>query len=99
MIECVNRKIQRKEPKDNMNTMATNFAKGCSGTIMSWEESKQTNNTKMIWGAGMIPAVKDCWERNIDFYYIDNGYLGMNTSKKLWFRIIKNHSSQMSYLC
>tara|TARA_B100001057_G_scaffold104758_1_gene102194 strand:- start:16158 stop:16952 length:795 start_codon:yes stop_codon:yes gene_type:complete len=92
MIECINRKIQEREPKHNMNTMATNFAKGCGGKIMSWEEAKKTDNTKMIWGAGMISAVKQCWERNIDFYYIDNGYLGMNTSKKLWFRIIKNHS-------
>ena len=92
MIECINRKIQRKEPRENMNTMATNFAKGCDGIIMSWEEAKQSSNTKMIWGAGMIPAVKHCWQNKIQFYYIDNGYLGMNTSKKLWFRIIENHS-------
>ena len=94
-ILCLNRKQQADQPKNAQQLYKTaihNFAQGCNGTAVSLEEARRyPNNTWVIWGAGMIKAVKDCWSNKTPFFYIDNQYLGNMRSSKQYQRIIKNH--------
>lgn len=94
-ILCLDRKETNKLPKNHLkllNTSIFNFTKGCNGVAVSLEEARAyPDNTWVIYGAGMIKAVKNCWENNTPFFYIDNQYLGNMRSKKQWHRIIKDH--------
>ena len=88
-ILCIERKFKDDTPKDNMGSFINNFAKGCNGQITSWQEAKSKPNDFVLWGAGMIRAVKHAEQQGNNYYYIDNGYFG-NYPNKRFFRIIKN---------
>ena len=88
-ILCIERKFKDRPAKDNMGSFIANFARGCGGRITSWEESKFESNDFVLWGAGMIKAVKHAEAQGNNYYYIDNGYFGNYPSKK-YFRIIRN---------
>lgn len=72
-----------------MGSFINNFARGCNGLIISWQEAKSKPNDFVLWGAGMIKAVKHAEQQGNNYYYIDNGYFG-NYPNKRFFRIIKN---------
>lgn len=94
-ILCLNRKTKDQLPKNHqklLNTAMYNFTQGCKGIAISHQEAiAYPDNTWVIYGAGMIKAVKDCWANNTPFFYIDNQYLGNMRSKKQYHRIVKNH--------
>ena len=88
-ILCIERKFRDFPAKDNMGSFINNFARGCNGLIISWQEAKDKPNDFVLWGAGMIRAVKHAEQQGNNYYYIDNGYFG-NYPNKRFFRIIKN---------
>jgi len=88
-ILCIERKFRDAPAKDNMGSFINNFAKGCNGQITSWQEAKSKPNDFVLWGAGMIRAVKHAEQQGNNYYYIDNGYFG-NYPNKRFFRIIRN---------
>ena len=88
-ILCIQRKFKDKPAKDNMASFINNFARGCNGQITSWQEAKDKPNDFVLWGAGMIRAVKHAEQQGNNYYYIDNGYFG-NYPQKRFFRIIRN---------
>ena len=94
-VLCLDRKRKEQLPKNHKkltNTAIYNFRRGCDGVNISFEEATEyRDNTWVIYGAGMIKAVKDCWANNTPFFYIDNQYLGNMRSKKQWHRIVKDH--------
>ena len=90
-ILCINRKMHEQEPKPRQDAFIVPFAKGCNGTITSWEAARPHKNTLCIRGMKYTAAIQECWANNRDFYYMDNGYLG-NVKRKYFFRIIKNQS-------
>jgi len=94
-ILCLNRKTKEQLPKNHqklLNTAMYNFTKGCNGVPLSYQEAIDfPDNTWVIYGAGMIKAVKNCWANNTPFFYIDNQYLGNMRSKKQYHRVVKNH--------
>jgi len=94
-ILCVNRVGHDKEPKNNHKLETTamyNFTKGCQGYPTSWDEAQNYHdNTIIIYGAAMARGVKHCWANNINFFYIDNGYIGNVLNNKQFHRVIQNH--------
>jgi hypothetical protein len=94
-ILCVNRKTHDQLPRNHEKILTTamyNFTQGCNGTPTSWEEARDYHdNTIILYGAQMIKAVKHCWENDINFFYIDNGYIGNVQNKKQYHRVIQNH--------
>ena len=71
-ILCLDRKEKKQLPKNHLkllNTSIFNFTKGCNGVAVSLEEARTyPDNTWVIYGAGMIKAVKDCWANNTSFF-------------------------------
>jgi hypothetical protein len=88
-ILCVNRKLKDQSPDINQDTFIQEFALGCGGKILSWQEAREHDNTYVLWGARSIKQVKEAEANNRDYYYIDNGYFG-NYPQKRFFRIIRN---------
>ena len=48
-------------------------------------------------GITRVETIKQCIENNIDFYYIDTGYMGCYP-KKIWHRFVKNNFQNLSHL-
>ena len=48
-------------------------------------------------GITRIPAIKQCLDNNIDFYYIDTGYMGCYPQKN-WHRFTKNNLQTLDHL-
>lgn len=93
-ILCVNRKLKDIPPDTNQDIFIQEFAQGCRGRIVSWEEARQHDATYVLWGARSIKQVKEAEAKGRDYYYIDNGYLG-NYPQKRFFRIVKNATHEI----
>lgn len=48
-------------------------------------------------GITRVETIKQCIENNVDFYYIDTGYMGCYP-KKNWHRFVKNNFQNLSHL-
>ena len=88
-ILCINRKLKNGEANDSQGTFIREFAQGCQGRILSWEEARHYGNDLVLWGAKSIKQIKEAEAKGNNYYYIDNGYFG-NYPQKRFFRIIKN---------
>lgn len=66
-----------------------NFILGSGGQIGVWAKAEQSTTPCVIRGLGRQKAIKDCMDKNRDFYYIDTGYFG-NDKRKNYHRITKN---------
>ena len=80
----------------NLSDEYTNmFAKGAGLPIEDYTYDFG-NNPILIRSMGKRKLIKQCWENNHTFYYMDSGYVGNYKSKsnaygwKLWHRIVKN---------
>jgi len=71
------------------------FAKGAGLPIEDYNYDFE-NKPILIRSMGKRKLIKQCWENNHTFYYMDSGYVGNYKSKsnphgwKLWHRIVKN---------
>ena len=71
------------------------FAHGAKLPIYDYDNYPD-NKDIVIRSMGKRKLIKQCWETNKTFYYIDSGYVGNYKSKsnpygwKLWHRIVKN---------
>ena len=67
------------------------FSIGCNGTYHRTDTFNSFVKEPCLFrGMGKSPQIKQCIENNIDWYYIDTGYLG-NDKYKTWHRISKNN--------
>ena len=67
------------------------FSIGCNGTYHRTDTFNSFVKEPCLFrGMGKSPQIKQCIENNIDWYYIDTGYLG-NDKFKTWHRISKNN--------
>lgn len=91
-VVCINTKIFGTPPNPRQLAFTDRFAQGCKGISMSAQQATLTPTTNpfCIRGMKFTEAVRQCWNNNRTFYYIDNGYFG-NNGRKVYFRIIKNH--------
>ncbi len=61
--------------------------------LSSWEKEKDSETTLIIRGLGKESqlALKECMKTGREYYYIDSGYMGNETTKsKIYHRITKN---------
>ena len=71
------------------------FAKGADLTIYDYNDYPN-NKDILIRSMGKRKLIKECWQDNKTFYYMDSGYVGNYKSKanphgwKVWHRIVKN---------
>ena len=71
------------------------FAHGAKLPIYDYDDYPD-NKDIVIRSMGKRKLIKQCWETNKTFYYMDSGYVGNYKSKsnpqgwKLWHRIVKN---------
>ena len=69
------------------------FIKGTNGYLSTYNAEKNSNSPLLIRGLSKNSqlAIKECWKTDREFYAIDSGYIGNETSKsKIWHRITKN---------
>lgn len=72
------------------------FAASAGVSPVAEFEYRDSKNPIVLRGILKHKIMKRCWEDNRDFYYMDSGYAGNNTSSynplglKLWHRIVKN---------
>lgn len=77
------------------------FVTGSSGTLTTWEKTKNDDVPLVIRGLGTSgrEALKHCMETGREFYAIDTGYLQLQTSKaKLYHRVTKNNLQNLGPL-
>lgn len=67
-----------------------NFILGAGGQISTWDKIEHSNKPILLRGITKRKQMKACLEKNRDFYYVDTGYFGNNTKKKMFHRITKN---------
>ena len=71
------------------------FILGCpAGRLSEWSDEQKTKIPLIIRGLGKQSqlAIKHSWENKRDFFYIDSGYMGNETSKsKIYHRVVKNN--------
>ena len=71
------------------------FALGANLPIFDYN-SYPANQDILIRSMGKRKLIRECWENNRTFYYMDSGYVGNYKSKlnpygwKVWHRIVKN---------
>lgn len=84
--------------KDGKDEYINMFAKGCGSLPISTENFDYPTSKKPIVLRGILKhkIMKQCWEDNRTFFYVDTGYFGneRNSSNpngwKIWHRIVKN---------
>ena len=71
------------------------FAKGANLNIYDYD-NYPSNQPILIRSMAKRKLIHDCWDSQLDFYYMDSGYIGNYKSKanpnswKVWHRIVKN---------
>ena len=93
MIVCVDR-VREKEDKflDTIYKSNPKYEYVKSDTIDILNKSP-----RVFRGITRLPTIKLCIDSNIDFYYIDTGYMGCYP-KKLWHRFTKNNFQTLDHL-
>ena len=66
------------------------FIQGSGGHISNWEDAKQLSAPAVIRGITKRTQMESCRLNNRDFFYIDTGYFGNNSKRKLYHRITRN---------
>lgn len=85
--------------KDGQDEYIEKLAKSCGGSITSTEIFSYNDSTKPIVLRGILKhkIMKQCWEDQRPFFYVDTGYFGNEVSQenphgwKLWHRIVLNN--------
>ena len=93
MIICIDR-VREKEDKflDSIYKSDSNNLYYKSDTV------DVSNNSPCVFrGITRMPTIKQCVDNNIDFYYIDTGYMGCYPVKK-WQRFTKNNLQTLDHL-
>ena len=93
MIICIDR-VREKEDKflDSIYKSDSNNLYYKSDTV------DVSNNSPCVFrGITRMPTIKQCVDNNIDFYYIDTGYMGCYPVKK-WQRFTKNNLQTLEHL-
>jgi hypothetical protein len=84
--------------KDGTDEYIEKLARSCGGKITSTDDFVYEDSNQPIVLRGILKhkIMKRCWEEGRDFYYMDTGYFGNESSKlnphgwKYWHRIVKN---------
>lgn len=82
--------------KNKTDEYVNMFANGANLPIYDYHDDYPERESILIRSMGKRKLIKQCWQNNKTFYYMDSGYLGNYKSKsnpygwKLWHRIVKN---------
>lgn len=85
--------------KDGTDPFINQFAAGCNSNIVNSENFVYKDSTNPIVLRGILKKkiIKQCWEDQRTFYYMDTGYFGNEITNnnpngfKQWHRIVKNN--------
>jgi hypothetical protein len=79
--------------KNGKDRYINDFAVGSGFTITDTETFDYSNSNEPIVLRGILKhkIMKQCWQDNRDFYYVDTGYFGNEGTYKFWHRIVKNN--------
>ena len=85
--------------KDGQDEYILKLAKSVGGEIISTDDFiyESSNNPIVLRGILKHKIMKQCWQNNRDFYYVDTGYFGNERTLanpngwKYWHRIVKNN--------
>lgn len=79
--------------KDGKDRYINDFAKGCGVVPTSTTDFRYDDGRDSIVLRGILKhkIMKQCWEDQRDFYYMDTGYFGNEGTWKYWHRIVKNN--------
>jgi hypothetical protein len=85
--------------KDGNDPYINDFAKGCGYKPISTDDFVYENSNDPIVLRGILKhkIMKQCWEDQRTFYYVDTGYFGNEKTQanpsgwKYWHRIVKNN--------
>ena len=93
MIVCIDR-VREKEDKflDSIYKSDSN-----NSYIKSDIVDLANKSPRVFRGITRMPTIKQCIDNNIDFYYIDTGYMGCYPVKK-WQRFTKNNLQTLDHL-
>lgn len=93
MVICVD-KINKKDDE-----ILTDIFKSNSSHKFVKSDTIDVNDKtiRVFRGIVRINPIKQCIENNIDFYYIDSGYMGCYPNKS-WHRFVKNNFQTMSHM-
>ena len=93
MIVCIDR-VREKEDKflDSIYKSDSN-----NSYIKSDIVDLANKSPRVFRGITRLPTIKQCIDNNIDFYYIDTGYMGCYPVKK-WQRFTKNNLQTLDHL-
>ena len=75
--------------KDGQDEYVNMFAQGSGGKPVNEFEYASSNSPIVLRGILKHKIIKQCWQDQRTFYYIDTGYFG-NELWKQWHRIVKN---------
>ena len=76
--------------KDGQDEYVNMFAQGSGGKPVSEFDYASSNSPIVLRGILKHKIIKQCWQDQRTFYYIDTGYFG-NAQWKQWHRIVKNN--------
>lgn len=84
--------------KENQDEYINQFARGSGTVAMSYEEFDYDKSSDPLVIRGILKKklMKQCWQDNRTFYYVDTGYFGNERTPanpngwKYWHRIVKN---------
>lgn len=85
--------------KNGADEYVNMFARGCGGSIVNSDNFDYCANSNPIVLRGILKhkIMKQCWQDQRDFYYVDSGYFGNQPNPqnpygwKLWHRIVRNN--------
>ena len=93
MIICIDR-VREKEDKFLDSIYKSDF----NNLYYKSDTVDVSNNSPCVFrGITRMPTIKQCVDNNIDFYYIDTGYMGCYPVKK-WQRFTKNNLQTLDHL-
>lgn len=75
--------------KDGQDEYVNMFARGCRSEPVAEFDYSATAGPVVLRGILKHKIIKQCWQDQRTFYYIDTGYFG-NALWKQWHRIVKN---------
>ena len=75
--------------KDGQDEYVNMFARGCGSEPVAEFNYSDTAGPIVLRGILKHKIIKQCWQDQRTFYYIDTGYFG-NAQWKQWHRIVKN---------
>lgn len=76
--------------KDGQDQYVNMFAHGCGSEPVAEFDYSATASPIVLRGILKHKIIKQCWQDQRTFYYIDTGYFG-NAQWKYWHRIVKNN--------